>query len=52
MAILNMGDIMKLIKTTDFYAIFCIDGAIIPVEIEPEARAILKYYKKQPINDI
>lgn len=48
-----MGDAMKkLIKITGECAIFCIDGAIVPVEIDPDSRAIIKYYNKIAINDI
>ena len=45
-------DKMKLIKTTGECAIFCIDGAIVPVEIDPDSWAIIKYYNKIAINDI
>ncbi len=43
---------MQLVKITNTCAIFYIDGAIVSVDVEPSARAILKYYNKQPANDI
>jgi hypothetical protein len=45
-------DKIKLIKITGECAIFCIDGEIVRIEIDPDSRAIIKYYNKIAINDI
>lgn len=44
-----MGNFIKII---DNYAVFCIDRAIVCVDIDKRAMQILEYYKKIPTNDI